>query len=130
MAAENDEQAVLAQERRALDQWSQGHPGGYGDSDADDITYFDDIGAQTRLDGRAAVRDYLTGLAGKIPEHRYDIVNPKVQAYGDVAILTLLYRTFTPDGNPLTPWKATCVYRRMADGWRRVHAHWSMLKES
>ena len=42
MKPENDEQAILAQERRALDQWAQGNPLGYVETDADDITYFDD----------------------------------------------------------------------------------------
>lgn len=130
MKPENDEQAILAQERRALDQWAQGNPLGYVETDADDITYFDDIGAHLRIDGLEAVRNYFAGLTGKIPEHRYEVVNPKVQVYGDIGILTLRYRASGTDGGPLTPWKATSVYRRSAEGWRKVHAHWSIAKES
>lgn len=57
-------QAVLAQERRALDQWSAGNPTGYLDIDAADVTYFDDIRAQSRIDGIEAMRAYFTALTG------------------------------------------------------------------
>ena len=130
MTRENAEQAILDQERRALDQWASGNPLGYIDIDADDVTYFDDIGAHSRIDGLDRLRTYLAGLVGKIPPHRYDLVDPKVQIYGDVAILTLRYQPSDAGGKPLTAWKATSVYRRSATDWRIVHAHWSMVKES
>ncbi|MDH3456967.1 MAG: nuclear transport factor 2 family protein [Gemmatimonadota bacterium] len=124
------EQAILAQERRALDRWAAGNPLGYMDIDADDVTYFDDIGAHSRVDGIAALRDYFASLEGKIPPHRYELVDPKVQIYGDTGILTLRYEPSSTDGEPMPPWKATSVYRQTAGEWRIVHAHWSMVKES
>ena len=111
MRHETAEQAILAQERRALDQWSQGKPLGYVANVAEDVTYFDDIGAHSRVVGREAVTTYFASLQGKI------------------GILTLHYLTFAPDGSPLTPWKATLVYRLIAGEWRTVHAHWSILKQ-
>jgi hypothetical protein len=127
---ENAEQAILAVERRALDRWAQGNPLGYVDIDADDVTYFDDIAAHTRIDGIEAMRNYFASLEGKIPPHRYEVVDPKVQIYGDIGILTLRYHAYAADGKPLTRWKATSVYRRRAKEWRIVHAHWSIVKES
>jgi len=124
----NAEEAILAQERRALDQWAEGNPLGYLDIDADDVTYFDDIGAHSRLDGIEAMRTYLTSLKGKVPPHRYEVVNPNVQVYGDVGILTLRYNASATDGKPLAQWKATSVYRRIEGEWRIVHAHWSLVK--
>jgi len=124
------EQAVLAQERRALDHWAAGHPSRFADVDADDGTYSDDIGAHKRIDGIAGLRGYMESLEGKIPPHRYEVVDPKVQVYGDTAVLTLRYHPSDADGNPLQAWKATSVYRRMRNEWRRVHAHWSMVKEA
>ena len=129
MRHETAEQAILAQERRALDQWSQGKPLGYAANVAEDVTYFDDIGAHSRVVGREAVTAYFASLQGKIPVHRYEITNPDVQVYDDIGILTLHYLTFAPDGSPLTPWKATLVYRLIAGEWRTVHAHWSILKQ-
>jgi hypothetical protein len=129
MTHENDEQAILGQERRALDQWASGNPLGYVDTGADDVTYFDDIGAHGRVDGLEAVRTYFRTLEDKIPPHKYEVVNPRVQVYDDIGILTLRYRPSDADGNALTQWKATSVYRRSATGWRLVHAHWSILKQ-
>ena len=94
------------------------------------MTYFDDIGAHQRIDGIAAMLNYAAALEGKIPAHRYDVVDPKVQVYGDVGIVTLRYEPSAPDGSPLQRWKATVVYRRAGGEWCVVHAHWSMVKES
>ena len=123
------EQAIVAQERRALEQWAKGNPLGYLEIDADDVTYFDDIGAHSRVDGIGAMRTYLGSLKDKIPPHRYEIVNPKVQLYGDIGILTLRYHAYGADAQPMARWKATSVYRRVDDQWRIVHAHWSLVKD-
>jgi ketosteroid isomerase-like protein len=124
------EQAIIAQERRALEQWSKGNTLGYLEVDADDVTYFDDIGAHARVDGFEAMRAYLTSLEGKIPPHRYEMLEPKVQLYGDIGILTLRYEAYGTDPRPLSRWKATSVYRRANDEWRIVHAHWSLVKDA
>lgn len=119
---------ILARERQALDRWSQGQTTGYADVADDDITYFDDIGAQARVAGKPAVREYLTGLEGQIPPHNYEMVDPRVQVYGDVGVLTFLYHPSGPDGEPGQRWKATSVYRNVDGEWWAVHAHWSMIK--
>ncbi len=122
-------QAILAQELKALDHWAQGNPLGYLDVDASDVTYFDDIAAQTRIDGLEAMRNYFTSLVGQIPVHRYEIIDPKVQLYGDVGILTFRYQAFAPDGQHHAPRKATSV-NRLTDGERPiVHANWSTVKK-
>lgn len=123
------EQAILAQEHRALEQWAKGNTLGYLDIAADDVTYFDDIGAHERVNGIDALRTYLTSLKGKIPPHRYELLNPDVQLNGDIGILTLRYNAYGPNAQLLARWKATSVYRRMDDQWRMVHAHWSLVKD-
>jgi ketosteroid isomerase-like protein len=123
------EQAIVAQERRALEQWAKGNPLGYLDVDADDVTYFDDIGAHSRVNGIGAMRTYLTSLKGRIPPHRYEMLDPKVQLYGDIGILTLRYEAYGADSQRLSRWKATSVYHRASDQWRIVHAHWSLVKD-
>ncbi|MDH3290199.1 MAG: nuclear transport factor 2 family protein [Gemmatimonadota bacterium] len=130
MTNDNAEQAVLDQERRSLDEWAKGNPIGFAENDAEDATYFDDIGAHRLLDGHTAMRTYMASLQGNIPPHEYDLVDPKVQLLGDVAVLTLRYEPRMPNGDPLPPWKATSVYHRRNGKWRRVHAHWSMVKDS
>ena len=116
MTQKDVEQAILAQEHKALDRWAAGDPLGFSQNFADDVTYFDDIAAQTRLDGIEEVQNYLKSLEGKIPSHTYKIVDPKVQVYGDIAIATLHYNT-SIDGKPGPPWKATEVYRLTDGQW-------------
>lgn len=128
MTQENVEQAIIAKERQALDLWAQGDPLGFSVNFAEDATYFDDIGAHTRLDSLEEIRNYLTSLVGEIPPHTYEIVDPKVQVYGDIAIATLRYHS-SIDGEPGPPWKATDVYRLINGEWHIVHAHWSLVKE-
>jgi len=122
------EQAVLAMERQALDRWAAGDPMGFAEAAADDITYFDDITAQTRLDGLEEFRSYLTSLEGQIPAHTYELLDTKVQVYGNIAISTLHYQP-SIDGEPGPLWKATDVYRLSNGEWRVVHAHWSLVKQ-
>ena len=125
---ENIEETIISLERQALDKWSQGNPLGFAVNLADDATYFDDIGAHTRLDGAQEVKKYLESLVGKIPPHKYKLVDPKVQVYDNVAILTLRYHSMI-DTVSGPPWKATSVYRLKDDKWKMVHAHWSLVKE-
>ncbi len=125
----NAEEAILAQERDALDRWSAGDPEGYAQSAADDVTYVDFIGAHVCVDGIHALRDYLSGIKGQFPAHTYEVVNPRIQVYGDVGILTLQYHPTSLDGEPLGRSKATCVYRRTDGTWHMVHSHWSILGE-
>lgn len=128
MEARDAEDAILAQERRALDRWSAGDPLGYVEGSADDVTYFDDIGAHERIDGGEALRAYASGLRGQIPKHGYSIADPKVQLFQDVGVLTYTYVPSLPDGTSSTSWKATAVYHLKDAAWRLVHAHWSLAK--
>jgi len=127
LSRENVEQTILAQEHKTLDRWAAGDPLGYSENSAEDVTWFDDVAAQTRIDGIEELRNYLTSLVGKYPPHTYEIVDPKVQVYGDIAICTLRYNP-TINGEPDTPWKATDVYRLTNGKWRLVHANWSLVK--
>ncbi|MEJ2483169.1 MAG: DUF4440 domain-containing protein [Gemmatimonadota bacterium] len=122
----NAEAEILAQERAGLDRWSAGEPVGYAHSAAADVTYFDDIGATDRIEGLAAWRGYLESL--EIPPHGYEILDPKVQVYGEIGILTFHYHGLAPDGQVVSRWKATSVYRHEADGWHMVHANWSTIE--
>ena len=123
------EEAILAQERDALDRWSSGDPEGYVQSADEDVTYVDFIGAHVRVDGIQALREYLAGIKGQFPAHTYEVVNPRIQVYGDVGILTQHYYPTSLEGEAMGPSKATCVYRRTDGTWYLVHSHWSILKE-
>ena len=119
-------------ERAALDRWGKGDVNGYLEIDATDVTYFDPT-LEKRIDGLAAFTKYVTPFAGKIGIGSYAMIDPKVQQYGDVAVLTynLLDKVNkTPDGpaNIKMRWNCTDVYARVNGDWKIVHNHWSYTK--
>ena len=125
---EEIEQTILTLEKNALDKWANGDQIGFSDNFAEDATYFDDVAAQVRVDGIENLKKYFASLQGQVPVHKYELINPKVQVFGDLAILTLWYQG-TVDGETGAPWKATSVYRLKDGKWQVVHAHWSEVKE-
>ncbi len=125
-AAQTD--AVISLERAALDRWGNGDPHGFLDTYAQEVTYFD-IATERRLDGHAAMTDYYRPITGKIKVTSYEMIAPKVQRHGDVAVLTYNLRSeaVQPDGKPLTVrWNSTSVYARFGGQWKMIHSHWSL----
>jgi len=125
-AAQSSE--VISLERAALDRWGNGDPRGLLETYAPEITYFD-IGTERRLDGHAAMTEYYRPITGKIKVARYEMIGPKVQRHGDVAVLTYNLRSdaVQPDGKQVTVrWNSTSVYARLGREWKIIHSHWSL----
>jgi ketosteroid isomerase-like protein len=122
---------VIATERAALERWDRGDPGGYLGTYANDVTYFDPS-VDRRVDGLQAMTELLTPIRGKIRVDRFDMLNPKVQRHGDVAVLTyniVNYRR-QPDGTERATarWNSTAVFQRIGGRWRTIHSHFSYTK--
>lgn len=120
--------AVVSLERGALDRWGKGDPNGFLEIYAPEVTYFD-AGVERRIDGHAAMKEYLLPLTGKIKVSSYEMIGTKVQQHGDIAVLTYNLRSeaVKPDGKPVTvAWNSTSVFARSAAGWKVVHSHWSL----
>lgn len=125
---------IIAMERAALDRWIKLDPDGYLDAYAPDVTYFDPT-TDTRVNGQQAMRARLAPMKNvKSPftNVRYELIEPRVQRHGDVAILTFNafnYGTIAdrPEA-PLSRWNATEVYSRVDGQWRIIHSHWSYVK--
>ena len=118
---------IIALERAALDRWGRGDPQGYVETYAEDVTYFDPF-TRRRVDGLDAIKGMLAPIVGKVRIDRYDMLEPRVQLSGDVAVLTfnLVSHTHGPDGAPReVRWNSTEVYRRTAGKWKIMHNHWS-----
>ncbi len=113
---------LLALERRAMDGWMTGNPDGdLAISDAT-ITYIH-AGVDKRLDGLPAVREFFEKYRGTPLFDGYEIIEPKVQVSGDIAVLTS-YFDFR-NGATLRRYCSTQVFQRRKEGWRIIHAHWS-----
>ena len=127
-AAPAPAEIVIALERAALDRWGRGDPAGFLQTYAPEITYFD-VGTEHRLDGLAAMADYYRPLRGRINIPRYEMISPRVQRHGDVAVLTYNLRSeaVQPDGRQTTVrWNSTSVYARIGGEWKVIHSHWSL----
>lgn len=119
---------IVELEKEALDQWSNGNPGGYVQNGAIDMTYVDDIGAHDLIIGLDHITQYAQSLKEMIPPHKYEMAGTKVQQFGDTAILSYQYHPFTLEGQPQTKWRTTVVYALLDGVWKIVHANWTMMK--
>jgi hypothetical protein len=87
------------------------------------VVYFDPY-IPYRIDGVQALNDYYRrNLWGKVHIDRFELVNPSVQVFGKVAVLTFNYVSY--QGEKPDYWNCTEVYRRSQDGWKIIQSHWS-----
>jgi hypothetical protein len=130
MAAADEKDAtgreILAMERSALDGWQTGNPDPMLALADPDITYFH-VMTDKRLDGLPAVKALFESYRGTPLFDSYEMAGPKVQASGEIAILT--YILVRHQGTATTRWNATQVYQRKKDGWRIIHSHWSAARQ-
>jgi len=96
---------------------------------ADDYTEFNSD-YSTRVDGKkmnVALSEALSMNGGKILAA--EMLNPKVQVYGDVAILSYNYAGVNKDKDGVVisnKAKSTRVYVKMNGEWKLVHANFGM----
>jgi hypothetical protein len=113
---------ILALEKGGLDGWLKGDPGPQLAITDSQITYFHAV-VEKRLDGLPAVKELYERFRGTPLFDSYEILTPKVQVSGEVAVLTYLLAQHT--GTVTTFWNATQVYQMRKEGWRVIHTHWS-----
>ncbi len=113
---------ITAMEWAALDRWGKGDPSGFLEICAPDVVYFDPSLAR-RLDGLEALRRLYESIRGQIHIDRFELLNPKVQACGEAAVLTYNYVSYK--GEETYRWNCTEVYRQTEAGWRIIQTHWS-----
>jgi ketosteroid isomerase-like protein len=125
-----DPETIIALERAALDRWGKGDPEGYLETYAPEITYFDPA-AERRVNGLAAMRALYEPIAGKVRIERYEMIEPRVQHDGDMAVLSynLVSHARRSSGDSIVVrWNSTAVYRRISGRWKMIHSHWSYTK--
>jgi len=124
-------ETIVALERGALDRWGKGDPQGFFDIMASDQTYFDPTTAK-RIDGQEALKKFIEPIIGKIKIEKVDLIDPRVQRSGDLAVLTFNLVAYGAqfDGGPKSTarWNSTEVYQRLNGSWKIVHSHWSYVK--
>ena len=133
-SADNLSEEIIAMERSAIDRWITGDPWGYLSSYAPEVTYFDPE-QEKRVDGLEAMKTLFAPMKdtkSPIREPRYEMINPKIQRHGDVALLTfnvINYGKLPNQGETvLARWNSTEVYGRIDGQWKIIHSHWSFIK--
>ena len=123
---ENVAEIIINKERAALDHWKMGDTFGFIESAADDITYFDPE-LEKRITGIKEFREHLSSFNGTFSFPRYELLNPQVQLYGDIGILTFNFVGYSND-NKEDIWNATEVYHELKGDWKLASSHWSHTK--
>jgi ketosteroid isomerase-like protein len=113
---------IIALERKALDRWGRGDPSGFLEICAPDVVYFDPFQPR-RLDGLNELKRYYESIRGQVHIDRYELIDPKVQLAGEVAVLTFNY--ISCSGEKENRWNCTEVYRQTNGDWRIIQTHWS-----
>lgn len=117
---------IIARERASFAAWQRRDKAFYADYWADDFTEF--LPSNPYLDTKANLMPKFEQLteAWKITD--FQMYNPHVQVYGDVAVLTYNESISGKyEGQPSSyTGKVTMVYVKQGGRWRGVHYHESM----
>ena len=114
---------IIGMEKSALDRWYRGDPSGYLEIYADDIVYFDPF-SDRRIDGLDQLTEIYESIRGELFVERYELLNPKVQAVENMAVLT--FNLVAQTQKPNDRWNCTEVYLRdNQNRWKIIQTHWS-----
>jgi len=121
---------IIEKEKAFLDEWGKGHTMIFPDNSTDEITYFDPS-LEKRINGKKEFIELLKPIENKFTIERYEMIDPKVQVHGDVALLSYNLVDYSKDQHGAEKkflWNSTEVYKRLNDDWRIIHSHWSFTK--
>ena len=88
---------------------------------------------RTAHDELNALMSAMKGITLPFTQPRYDMIDPRVDVEGDIALLTFnLVNYGKPSGSTeetmLARWNATQVYRKLNGAWRIIQTHWSFTQ--
>ena len=133
-----DEAEILALLDRHLRSIWDGDLETYAATTAPDVTFFEWYISTQRIDGldfhlRETAASYqsaeLRRQSGELYQVEHEVLAPRVQVYGDLAVVTytLLMRYTTGQGVRHTEHNETRVFHRRQAGWQLVHCHKSPM---
>jgi uncharacterized protein (TIGR02246 family) len=131
-SAETSEQAVAAQiiarEKASVEAWQKKDKAFYTDFMTDDATFFSSESPYLETDPKQNFLPKFEQYAEMFKINDFQMHNPRVQLYGDAAILTYNSTVSVSfGGQPMNyTAKVTSVYVKQGNTWRVVHEHETM----
>lgn len=117
---------IIELEKAALERWNNGDVYGFLELSAEDVVYFDPM-IEKRVDGIKKLKELYEPWQGKIKISKSEMIDPKVQAVENMAVLT--FNLNSQEGEIDYKWNCTEVYRKEKDGnWKIIQTHWSYTK--
>ncbi|MGH9902241.1 MAG: nuclear transport factor 2 family protein [Pyrinomonadaceae bacterium] len=119
---------IIARERAAVEAWKRKDKAFYQDFLADDATYFGPMSPYLETEPKTNFIPKFEEMAEMFKYVNFEMYNPRVQTYGDTAILTYNSAVMVNmAGRPMNyTAKISVVYVRQGNSWRVVHGHESM----
>lgn len=131
-AAAADPQAtanqIIALEKSSVEAWKRKDKAFFAELFADDATYFGPENPYLESDPKTNFLPKFEQYAEMVKYTDFQMYNPRVQVYGDAAILTYNSNVMASfGGQPINyTAKVTTVYVKQGNSWRLVHGHESM----
>ena len=120
--------AVIAREKASAAAWKNKDKAFFADFLAEDATYFGWMSPYLETDPKENFLPKFEQIAEMMKIIDFQMYNPRVQVYGDMAVLTYnAASTISMGGQTMNyTCKMTSVYVKQGNTWRVVHGHESM----
>ena len=131
-SAEMSQQAIanqiIAREKASVEAWRRKDKAFFADFLADDATLFDSQSPYLETEPKENFLPKFEQYAEMFKINDFQMFNPRVQIYGDTAVLTYnSSQSVSFGGQPLNyTAKVTSVYVKQGNTWRVVHSHETM----
>lgn len=119
---------IIARERASFDAWQKKDKAFFENFLADDSTFFSWSSPYLDTDPKTNFFPKFEKYTEMFKFNDFQMYNPRVQVYGDTAILTYNSSVSVSMGGQMLNYtgKMTSVYVKQGNSWRVVHAHESM----
>jgi len=119
---------IIAREKSSVEAWQRKDKAFFADFLADDASYFSPMSPYLDSEPKVNFLPKFEQYAEMFKYNDVQMYNPRVQVYGDVAVLT--YNSSVSGsmaGQPINyTSKMTTVYVKQGNSWRVAHGHESM----
>jgi ketosteroid isomerase-like protein len=120
--------SIIAREKASFEAWQRKDKAFFADFMTDDATFFSWMNPYLETEPKVNFLPKFEQYAEMVKFHDIGMYNPRVQVYGDTAVLTYNSSIAASFGGQPMQYtaKVTSVYTKQGNTWRVVHTHESM----